>query len=309
MNVDRNFKENNPSISVVILTYNEELHIERCIKSVLLFAREVFVIDSYSNDRTLEIATSLGAKVLQNPWVNYATQFNWGLDNAHISSTWVMRLDADEYVTDELQHEICNNLAALNNSISGIYVKRRVFFMGRWIKRGGYYPTWLLRFWRNGHGYLEQRWMDEHIKLTSGEVLYFHNDIIDDNLNNLSWWTAKHNSYATREAIDVLNIRYNFLNYDEIPARLMGSQEQRRRWLKLRYASLPLFVRPVIYFVFRYFLKLGFIDGKEGLIWHFLQGFWYRFLVDAKVFTIEKCVRKEGIKVQNAIKEIYGVDV
>jgi len=298
---------NKLNLSVIILTYNEEKHIERCIKSLLPIAKNIFIIDSYSTDKTVQIAESLGAKVYQNPWKNYATQFQWGLDNCPIDTKWVMRMDADEYILPELADEIKNKLGSLDDEVSGIYIKRRVYFKDKWIKHGSYYPTWLLRIWKHSDGRMEQRWMDEHIKLSGGKTIQFENDIVDDNLNDLTWWTTKHNNYATREAVDILNIIYEFLEYDEIPANFFGTQEQRKRWLKKRYAKLPLFTRPFIYFVWRYIFKLGFLDGKQGLIWHFLQGFWYRFLVDAKIYEMEMRVKKSGKNIKEVIESEYGM--
>jgi len=295
-------------ISIIILTLNEEKHIERCIKSLQLFAKNIFIVDSYSTDKTVEIAKSLGAKVYLNKWPgNHAKQFQWGLDNCPIDTTWVMKMDADEYVLPELSAEITTKLNTLDNEIAGIYIKRRVFFLGKWIKYGGYYPTWLLRIWKYDKGHMEQRWMDEHIKLSSGHIVQFENDLVDDNKNNLTWWTEKHNHYATREAVDLLNILYNFKSYDEVIPDIFGTQEQKKRWLKIKYAKLPLFLRPIIYFTWRYFFKLGFLDGKSGFIWHVLQGGWYRFLVDAKVNEIYYCAGRDRQKILDYIKQEYGI--
>lgn len=293
-------------ISVVILTYNEELHIERCIKSLLPVVKEIFIIDSFSTDKTVEIAENLGAKVYQNPWTNYALQFQWGLDNCPITTEWVMRMDSDEYILPELQNEIATKLISMKDDESGIYIKRRVYFKDKWIKHGSYYPTWLLRIWRYKDGHIEQRWMDEHIKLTKGKTIQFENDLVDDNLNDLTWWTTKHNNYATREAVDVLNIIHEFLKYDEVNSNFFGTQEERKRFLKKKYANLPLFTRPFIYFLWRYFIKLGFLDGKQGLIWHFLQGFWYRFLVDAKIYEIEKKAKDSNLSLKETLIQKYG---
>lgn len=297
---------NTQDISVIILTYNEELHIERCIKSLLSVVKEIFIIDSFSTDKTVEIAESLGAKVYQNPWINYALQFQWGLDNCPITTEWVMRMDSDEYILQDLQNEISNKMKNIQEDTSGIYIKRRVYFKEKWIKHGSYYPTWLLRIWRYKDGHIEQRWMDEHIKLTKGETIQFKNDLVDDNLNDLTWWTTKHNNYATREAVDVLNIIHEFLKYDEVNSNFFGTQEERKRFLKKKYANLPLFTRPFIYFLWRYFIKLGFLDGKQGLIWHFLQGFWYRFLVDAKIYEIEKKAKDSNLSLKDTLIQKYG---
>ena len=218
-------------------------------------------------------------------------------------------MDADEYVTTELAQEINEKLQSFPEQVTGLYVKRRVFFMDQWIRHGGYYPIWLLRLWRYGTGICEELWMDEHIKLSEGECVQLKNDIVDHNLNNLTWWTQKHNNYTIREAIDLLDIKYNFANTERVEAKLLGSQEQRKRYLKIKYASLPLFTRPLIYFLFRYFIKLGFLDGKKGLIWHFLQGLWYRFLVDAKLFEVYFRVGKDKNKIVEFFKNEYDKDL
>ncbi len=296
-------------ITVILLTQNEEKHIERCLKSLRLFTDKIFIVDSGSTDRTVEIAEGLGAKVIYNKWVTYAHQFNIGIDQNPFESKWIMRMDADEYVTTELAQEINEKLQSFPEQVTGLYVKRRVFFMDQWIRHGGYYPIWLLRLWRYGTGICEELWMDEHIKLSEGECVQLKNDIVDHNLNNLTWWTQKHNNYTIREAIDLLDIKYNFANTERVEAKLLGSQEQRKRYLKIKYASLPLFTRPLIYFLFRYFIKLGFLDGKKGLIWHFLQGLWYRFLVDAKLFEVYFRVGKDKNKIVEFFKNEYDKDL
>lgn len=296
-------------VSVIILTHNEEKHIERCIRSLLLFTDKVFIVDSGSTDRTVAIAESLGAKVTHNPWVTYAVQFNFGIEHTPFKTPWLMRMDADEYVTPELADEIKHSLQALGSEITGVYVKRRVMFMNQWIKHGGYYPIWLLRLWRREKGICEELWMDEHIKLSEGQTIQFRNDIVDHNLNNLTWWTQKHNNYAIREVIDLLDIKYNFTEADRVIPRLFGTQDQRKRFLKLKYASLPLFTRPFAYFLYRYFVKLGFLDGKKGLIWHFLQGLWYRFLVDAKMYEVYHRVGKNKQDITEFFRNEYGKDL
>jgi glycosyltransferase involved in cell wall biosynthesis len=296
-------------ISVIILTLNEQKHIERCLNSLRLFTDKILVIDAGSTDQTVAIAESLGAKVMQNPWVTYAVQFNFGIQNNPFKTRWLMRMDADEYVTPELAAEINQQLSTLPTDVTGIYVKRRVMFMNQWIKHGGYYPTWLLRLWQNGTGICEELWMDEHIKLFEGRSIQFKNDIVDHNLNNLTWWTQKHNLYAIREVIDLLDIIYNFADTERVAPKLFGTQDQRKRYLKLKYASLPLFTRPFLYFFFRYFLKLGILDGKKGIIWHFLQGLWYRFLVDAKLFEVYFRAGKNKKDIVAFFRNEYGKDI
>ncbi|MDB4117778.1 glycosyltransferase family 2 protein [Amylibacter sp.] len=297
-------------ITVIVLTLNEELHIRRCIESLLAFTNCIFIVDSFSTDSTVEIAESLGVKVYQNGWPgNHAKQFQWGLDNCAIETEWVMKMDADEFVLPKLADEINHKILSIDKEVSGIFLKRRVSFMQRWIKHGGYYPTWLLRIWRHDSGIMEQRSMDEHIKLTSGSAIFFENDIVDDNKNDLAWWITKHNNYSIKEAFEILNIIYGFKIYDELESNLLGTQEQRRRKLKHIYARLPLFLRPFIYFIWRYFIRLGFLDGKSGLVWHFLQGFWYRFLVDAKIYEIYLKVGKDRENIKKVLNADYGFEL
>lgn len=296
-------------LSVVILTLNEEKHIERCIKSLLPITDKIFIIDSGSTDNTVKIAENLGAKVILNTWISYAFQFNFGIKNSPFNTKWLMRMDADEYILPELASEINENLSKTPENIHGFYIKRRVIFMEKWIKNGGYYPYWLLRIWRNGSGFCEESWMDEHIRLEKGESAQLQNDIVDHNLNKLTWWTNKHNNYANREVIDLLNLKYEFNSKETVAPKLFGTQEQRTRWIKKKYANFPLFTRPLIYFHYRYFIRLGFIDGFPGLIWHFLQGFWYRFLVDAKIYEAYKEVGKDKQAIIKYIKEEFGKDV
>ncbi|QJW90743.1 glycosyltransferase family 2 protein [Spirosoma taeanense] len=296
-------------VSVIILTHNEEKHIARCLQSLHPFTDKIFIVDSFSTDRTVEIARSLGAVVTQNPWVNYATQFNYGITNNPFQTTWLMRMDSDEYVLPELAAEINQRLPDLPADVSGIYVKRRVLFFGHWIRHGAYYPIWLLRLWRRDQGICEETWMDEHIKLSQGKTIQFQNDLVDHNLNNLTWWTQKHNNYAIREVIDLLNINYNFDETQRVEPKLFGSQEQRTRYFKIQYASLPLFTRPFLYFFYRYFIRLGFLDGQKGLMWHFLQGLWYRFLVDAKLFEVYFHAGREKQAIIHYFRTHYGKDL
>jgi glycosyltransferase involved in cell wall biosynthesis len=295
------------NVTVVILTLNEEAHLERCIRSVQPFAGQVLVVDSGSTDRTREISESLGARWYENAWVSHAVQLNWALDHCPIETAWVMRLDADEYVTPDLAREIADRLAGLEPEVTGVELRRRVHFMGRWIRHGSYYPTVLLRLLRTGRGRCEDRWMDEHLQVDSGRVVTFDHDFVDDNLHNLTWWTHKHNGYATREAVELLDLRYGLL---ERPQGGLAGQARGKRWLKRNvYARLPTGLRPILYFLYRYVLRLGFLDGFEGFVFHTLQGFWYRFLVDAKVYDIERRARLRGVDARSVLKQDYGMKV
>lgn len=273
------------SVSVIILTRNEKANLPNCLASLQTMKAEIFIVDSGSTDGTMEIAQQFGCQVFQHPWENYAKQLNWALQNLPITTPWIMRLDADERLTPELAEELKQVLPETPKDITGYQVKRRVFFMGRWIRHGGYYPTWLLRVWRTGIGTCEQRWMDEHIVLSQGNIANLTHDIIDENQKGLSFWVDKHNRYADREVKDLLTITLE--SDDPLLKKGQLSQASQRRWVKTNlYARSPLFLRAFLYFLMRYTIGLGFLDGIEGLIFHFLQGFWYRFLVDAKIYEL-----------------------
>jgi glycosyltransferase involved in cell wall biosynthesis len=275
-------------LSVLILTHNEEKNIRKCLESILPLTKSIYIVDSGSDDKTVEIARSYGAEVASRKWTTYADQLNWGLDHFDFKTEWIMRMDADEEITEGLVKALHEFLASPPANISGVYVRRRVYFMGRWIRHGGYYPTWLLRVFRKGIGRCEALWMDEHMIVSKGETVKIHEDIIDYNNKDLTFWTDKHNKYASREVLDVLGKRNPGGSDSVMAASLTQNQAHSRRWVKDNvYGRVPLFVRPFLYFIYRYFLRLGFLDGKEGLIFHFLQGFWYRFLVDAKLYEYE----------------------
>jgi len=298
-------------LSVIILTYNEELHIRRCLDNVADIAKDIFIIDSYSTDRTLEIAKEYeNVHVLQNKWENnYAKQFNWGLQNADIHTEWVLRLDADEYLLPELKDELQAKLPNLPSSVSGIIVNRRHIFMDKWMKRG-IYPVKLLRFFRYGVGFCEQRLMDEHIQLRKGESVEFEHDFCDHNLNNLSWFCHKHVDYAIREAVDLLDIEFDLTGAaDTDEEKGISQQAKDKRMKKHKYARQPLFGRSFAYFCYRYFLKGAILDGKVGFIWTFMQGWWYRTLVDAKVYEIKKHCGNDKEKIRNYLSNNYNISL
>lgn len=280
-------------LAVVILTFNEERHIARAIESVSSFASQVIVIDSFSTDGTLEICRSLGATVLQNPFVNQAKQFQWGLDHADVEADWIMRLDADEVIEPELAREIAARLPTLGPDVAGVNLKRKHIFLGRWIRHGGRYPLIMTRIFRKGQGRVEDRWMDEHIMIWGGRAVLFDAPFADDNLNDLGFFTDKHNKYATREAVDVLNRRYQLFAEDiGLKSQSSSFQASLKRFIKERiYNRIPFPISTLGYFLYRYVIQLGFLDGREGLIYHFLQGYWYRFLVGAKVLEFDRAIR------------------
>ncbi|WP_371808496.1 glycosyltransferase family 2 protein [Ruegeria sp. HKCCA6948] len=291
---------------MIILTRDEALHIARAIASVRDIADRIMVVDSGSEDDTCQIARAAGAEVLHHPWRNYADQFNWALDQ--IDAGWVMRLDADEVVSAELRDEIGRSLPNIDPDVAGIFVPRYMNFLQQPVKRGGLFPVYVLRLFRAGKGRCETRWMDEHIKV-QGNSLRLKGTLLDDNLKPLSWWVDKHNHYASREVVDLLNLKYRFLPHETIGDDTT-SQAGRKRWVKEAiYARLPTGLRAFAYFLWRFVVRFGVFDTVNGRKFHLLQGFWYRYLVDLKLQEVEVHMRASGSDAPAAIKRVLGIDV
>ena len=281
-------------LTVIILTKNEEDNLRKCVESFRGIARRFVVIDSGSTDHTEELCSTLDGELskvgssldfYQHEWISYADQLNWGFDSARITTTWSMRMDADEELLPELAEEIDDSLPKLDDEITGVILRRRVYFMGRWIRHGGRYPEYLLRIWRTGYAHCENRLMDEHMVLSCGKTITFRNDFKDNNLKDLTWWTEKHNWYSDREVLDHQMQKEKASKEGGTAA----AQARVKRIIKDNgYYRLPKFLRAHLYYLYRYYLKLGFLDGPEGRIFHFLQAYWYRFLVDAKQFECER---------------------
>ncbi len=295
------------NLTAVILTFNEEQHLERCITSVKEIANQIVVVDCFSTDGTVAIAEANGARVLQRAWVNYATQFNWALTQLDSEAEWVLRIDADEYLTPDLIAEIKAKLPSVGREIDGVYCSRRMTFQGTLIRYGGLFPVRVLRVFRQGRGECENRWMDEHIKI-AGPTVDFEGELIDDNLNSLTWWTDKHNKYASREVVDMLNLEYSFMPHDSVASLRGGKQAGVKRWLKeVVYSRLPGGFRAFVYFLYRYVIRLGFLDGQAGTSFHFLQGFWYRYLVDAKLAEVKRYMGDNKVDAVTAIDRVLNI--
>ena len=301
-----NPKDISAGLTAIILTYNERLHIARCISNLKELTDNIIIVDSKSTDGTQDIARSLGATVIEHEWPgNQAAQFNWALDNLKFDTEWIIRIDADEYLLPELIEEIRNRLHAIPTGINGIVLKRRHIFLNKWMKRG-IYPVKMLRLFRNGHGRYEQRMMDEHIKLLDGETIELKNDFCDHNLNNISWFCKKHVDYAIREAAEMLDTEYNLTGHAGIEEGL-AEQANKKHQRKTAYVKKPLFWRSFAYFLYRYFLKGAWRDGKEGFIFTFIQGWWYRTLVDVKIFEIKKTCGNDPDKIKAFLKTEYNI--
>ena len=285
-------------LTVVILTKNEEKNLRKCIESFCGIVKRFVIVDSFSTDGTEALCKQLDSELrangsqldfYQNKWMDYATQLNWGLTQTNITTEWSMRFDSDEELTEELVNEIEQKLPDVKEPVNGIILRRRVYFMGRWIKHGGRYPELLLRIFRTGKAMCEQKLMDEHMILSEGTTTTFQYDLIDNNQKDLEWWTAKHNWYSNREVLDhQMTLANQQVETLESGGQSIGQASMKRAVKNGGYYKLPKFWRAHIYFIYRYYIKLGFLDGPEGKIFHFLQAYWYRFLVDAKLYECEK---------------------
>lgn len=270
-------------ISVIVLTLNEEANLGPCLESVIAWAGELIVVDSGSTDGTLTIARRYTERIVTHPFENYAAQRNWAQTNLDLAHVWVFHLDADERVTPELAASLQHFFASgADQRFVGAMASRRTIFMGRAIRHGGHYPVYHLRLFRHDRGRCEDRLYDQHF-LVDGPTTRLSGDLIDVITSDLGVWTQRHNRWATLEAQEYLTAA-DQTGRRIVQGQLTGNPIERRRWLRGLYGRAPLFMRAFGYFLLRYIVRLGFLDGTEGLIFHFLQGCWYRFLVDAKIY-------------------------
>lgn len=269
------------NITVIILTYNEAVNIARAISNTIDWAFEVLVLDSFSIDNTIDIAQSMGARVVQRRFDNYANQRNFALKEVELKTEWVLFLDADEYLFEELKEEIGTELP--NSTFDGYYLKRRFYFNGKWIKRGGYYPIWILRLFKKNKGIFERE-INEHVYL-SGTTSKFRYDFVDDNKKSIIDWWHKHINYAQKEA-------QALIDFNMAPQKFYfwGSQSERKLWIRYKvWNKLPVYIRPFLYFIYRYILRLGFLDG---FIFHFFHGLVYYLMIDSFYLEIKKKKKK-----------------
>ena len=267
-------------ITLVVLSYNSSRTLQHCLDSARGIVDSILVVDSHSTDDSVETARRKGARVLQRSFSNYADQRNWAAQQIEPGAGWILHLDSDEYLTEGLASEVARRVAHARPDVAGFMMRRRVRFMGREIRHGGLGSTWHLRLYRVGRGQCEDRLYDQHF-VADGSVERLEGFFIDDNRSSLEVWTDRHNRWSTAEAQEYLGV---IVRGPTVAPQLAGSPMNRKRWLKERFWNrLPLLWRAFAYFTYRYFFRLGFLDGREGLIFHALQGFWFRLLVDGKI--------------------------
>lgn len=277
------------NMSVIILTQNEELNIESCLKSIAGWVGEIFIVDSGSTDQTLKIASLYTDKIIYHPFENYSKQRNWAQENLNLNYNWVFHIDADERVSMELKNNLINFFEKIESykNIVGLLVRRRIEFLGKHIKYGGIYPTYHCRIFKKELGHCEEKEYDQHF-IVNGPSLRIEADLIEETANSLFQWTARHNRWAEMEARYLLQKKADGNNKRLIQPNIIGSPIERRRWFRYYYEKSPIFFRAFIYFCIRYFIRFGFLDGIPGLIYHFLHGLWFRFYVDACYYELKR---------------------
>lgn len=281
-------------VTVIVPTRNEEANIEKCLTSIRGLVDRIFVIDSESVDQTVAIARDHGAATYTVPY-GHGTLipliFRWGLDNLPIRTEWVMLLEADQVVTPQLRQELQQLFLQPHILEDGFYIRRRQVFRGRWIRFGGYGSKYLLKLFRRGTGELDVREQDTRVYVR-GNVGRLRGAIEEENRKEASilFYLEKHLRYAEAFAQEEFQRRRASLDWKLRPSPF-GSPDQRTLWLKGLYYRLPLYVRPALYFCYRYFFRLGILDGKEGAVFHFMQAFWFRLVVDIRLEELERASR------------------
>ncbi len=271
-------------ITIIVLTKNEDLHLERLILNVNNIFNEIIILDSFSDDNTSLIAKKHSIKFVQNEFINFGAQRNYAINNIETLNDWIFFLDADETIDDSLITELIY-IFSHNIIYDGFYINRKFIFMKKWIRFGGYYPIYLLRLFKKSKAYCSGI-VNEHIEVSGNTKIIQRGNIVDENLNNFNFWINKHNKYSDLEAEEF------FIKKREISKFKFFNQVDTKKYIKLKYYnSMPLFLRPFIYFLYRYFLRFGFLDGYKGFIYHFCQGLIFWFFVDVKIF--EKIIKNE----------------
>ncbi len=287
--------------SIVVLTFNEEQHLPRLLQSVEALGAPLFVLDSGSTDATLEIAYRAGATVAVHPFENHPRQWDYALRHFPIETPWTIGLDADHVVSPEL-FDLLKQFRneQVSAEVNGIYFNRKNYFKGRWIRHGGYFPKYLLKMFRTGLGHSDlSQHMDHRFVVPGKTIIWKRGYLIEENLkeNDIGFWIQKHNRYSSLQAAEEVQRRLGA--HDSITdGRFFGNPDQRIRWLKSLWFRMPLYLRPFLYFTWRYFFRLGFLDGRQGFVFHFLQAFWYRLLVDVKIEEMLEAAAKQAPNAQ-----------
>lgn len=294
-------------LTTIILTYNEEIHIRRCLENVTQFSKKVFVIDSPSTDHTVEICKEFDiVEVVVHKYPgNQAEQLNWALDNLDIKTEWILRLDADEYLSKGLIEEIKERTPKLDANVSGVNLQRKHFFMGKLMKFER--NAIILRLFRNGKARCENRLMDEYMFIKDGDVITYDNLFFDHNLCTLSEYCQKHINYASREAAMILDEEYKLSENKSVATANIGVDGTSIRRSKHYYQNSPLFWRGMAYFIYRYFFTGTFLQGRAGFMYCFVQAWWYRNLIDGILVEVKRNCGENPDSIKKYLSDKYKI--
>lgn len=293
------------SITAIILTFNEEKHIRRCLNSLNGLVDDIVIVDSFSDDNTINIINeNKKIRIFQNYFINQGKQINWAIKNIEFKTNWIFRIDADEIASEVLKKDILNNLDSISKTYNGISIIRKLKFFNKEIAFGGQFPHKTLRFWKKNKGRSQEIWLDEQLEV-DGDIYFSNAYITDENLNKLSWWVNKHKKYAEREAISyyLYKNKKEELNYNK-------NEAQKNKIYKYKiYYRLPIFLRPILLFVYNYLIKLGFLSSWQGLVYYLIQMIWLRMMTDIFIFKINKKMKKNKMNLKEVVKLSFYRDI
>ncbi len=285
-------------VSVIVLTYQEEANIGACLESVASWADQIVVVDSGSSDRTVEIARGFTEEIVEHEYVDHASQWAWALRNTALRHPWLLALDADNIVTPELRSQIGDVARSDDREYGGYYVRHTHLFRNRRVR--GLKAKWL-RLVRHADARVDESELVDVRFVVEGKVGSLSGAIVESNQKELAidFWIDKHQKFAVRMAAEEVLRRAGGLDREVAPRLFGRGPEQRMLWLKERWNNLPLYVRPFLYFGYRYVFRLGFVDGRNGLVYHTLQALWFRLLVDLKIAELNDRVEKGGLTLES----------
>lgn len=277
------------SVTAIVLTFNEESNLPACLESLRGWRQKTFVVDSGSTDRTVTLAQEAGAEVVRHPFETHAKQWNWALKNIPIQTDWVLCLYADYRISVELRATLCRILPKTPSEVTGYYIPRKQIFRGRWIRHGTYWPRYILTLFRRDSAWSDERELVDCRFSVEGKTVHLKQPIVEQNEKERSvlFWLQKHLTYIELQAQEEYLRRHHRLGWKIRPS-LWGTPDQKVLWWKRIWYRMPLLVRPFLYYGYRYVIRLGFLDGSQGALFHFLQGFWLRLMVDVRIRELER---------------------
>jgi glycosyltransferase involved in cell wall biosynthesis len=285
-------------VSTLVLTYNEEPNIEACLRSVHGWCHEIFVLDSGSTDQTVAICLRYTDKIIVHPYTDHASQVSWALSNLPLACDWMLFLDADNVVSELLKREFEQALADDDLRIAGYYCRHLHMFRNHPVR--GLKSHWL-RLIRRAQTRVDQSELVDFRWILDGETRILSGEIIESNRkeNDIDFWIDKHQKFSYRMAIEEVLRNSGILKWSpELHPRIFGNYDEQMLWLKNRWYSMPLYIRPFLYFLYRYIFRLGFLDGMNGFLYHFLQAFWFRLIVDMKISELQQRIAQGDLTIE-----------